>query len=194
MENFTIYNPTKLFFGKDVVKNLGKTVNPFGKKALFVYGGGSIKRNGAYDQVVNQLQSNNIQILEYSGIKSNPLIEDVDIASKIARKAQVDFIVAVGGGSVIDSAKIMSLTIPVESDCWDIVTGKIKPQRSIPLIDVLTVAATGTEMNMFAVVQNNKTREKLGYSNSLIYPKFSFLDPQAICQINRHISHCLCYF
>ena len=156
MENFTMYNPTKLFFGKDVVNNLGKTVSPHGNKVLFVYGGGSIKRNGAYDQVIQQLQNNNIQIIEYSGIKPNPIVEDVDEASQIARKEKVDFIVAVGGGSVIDSAKIMSVTIPVDSGGWDIVTGKVKTQRNLPLIDVLTVAATGTEMNMFAVVQNNE--------------------------------------
>ena len=112
----------------------------------------------------------------------------------------MDFIVAVGGGSVIDSAKIMSVTIPVDSGGWDIVTGKVKTQRNLPLIDVLTVAATGTEMNMFAVVQNNETREKLGYSNSLMYPKYSFLDPQYTMSVPKDytaygitdlIAHCL---
>ena len=86
-----MYNPTKLFFGKDVVNNLGKTVSPHGNKVLFVYGGGSIKRNGAYDQVIQQLQNNNIQIIEYSGIKPNPIVEDVDEASQIAKEGKGGF-------------------------------------------------------------------------------------------------------
>ncbi|MBU2649627.1 MAG: iron-containing alcohol dehydrogenase [Bacteroidetes bacterium] len=111
MENFILYNPTKLYFGRDVVAGLGKTVESLGKTALLVYGGGSIKRNGIYDQIMAQLEGRGIRVIEYSGIKPNPLVDDVDKASELARKEKVDFIVAVGGGSVIDSAKVMSVAV-----------------------------------------------------------------------------------
>jgi len=177
MENFTLYNPTCLYFGKDVTEKLGKTVSQIGKKVLLVYGKGSVKQSGAYDAVLNQLQSVNAQLFEYGGIKSNPIIEDVDAAAKLGRENQVDVVIAVGGGSVIDSAKIISIGIGVEHGSWDFMSGKAKPSKAVPLIAVLTLAATGTEMNPYAVVQNNKTLEKIGYGHKLIYPAYSFLDP-----------------
>jgi len=200
MENFILYNPTKLFFGRDVVAGLGKTVESLGKTALLVYGGGSIRRNGIYDQVMAQLEGSGIKVIEYSGIKPNPLVDDVDKASELARKEKVDFIVAVGGGSVIDSAKVMSVTIPQEGPAWDLVKGKVKAKAGIPLVAVLTLAATGTEMNMFAVVQNPETKEKLGCREPLMYPAYSYLDPQYTFSVNRDytswgitdlIAHCL---
>lgn len=178
MENFILYNPTKLHFGKGVVSSLGKVVSAYGKKVLLVYGKNSIKKNGIYNDVVNQLNENSIEYFEYSGIKSNPVIDDVDAAAKLGREKNVDLILAVGGGSVIDSAKIISLAIPVENPAWDIIEGKVKPVKSIPLVSVLTLAATGTEMNPFAVVQNQQLKKKIGYFSPLIYPKNSFLDPE----------------
>ncbi|MCK9399419.1 MAG: iron-containing alcohol dehydrogenase [Bacteroidales bacterium] len=177
MENFILYNPVKLHFGKNVVENLGKSVSHYGKKVLLVYGGGSIKRNGIYDQVIDQLRKAGTEVFEYPGIRPNPVIEDVNAAADLGRKKHVDIILAVGGGSVIDSAKIISITIPVDHSGWEFIKGKAKPKTAVPLIAVLTLAATGTEMNRFAVVQNNKTREKLGYGDPLTYPKESFLDP-----------------
>ncbi len=115
--------------------------------------------------------------MEYSGIKPNPVIEDVDAAAKLGRTFKPDLIVAVGGGSVIDSAKIISITTPVDHSGWLFMNGKTKPKVAVPLIGVLTLAATGTEMNQFAVVQNNETKEKPGFGNKLIYPRHSFLDP-----------------
>ncbi|MCK4288880.1 MAG: iron-containing alcohol dehydrogenase [Bacteroidales bacterium] len=171
MENFIAYNPTKLHFGKNVVDDLGKAVNEFGKKVLLVYGGGSIKKNGIYDNVIKQLKSINSQVFEYPGIKPNPVVEDVNAAAELGRKNNVDVILGVGGGSVIDSAKIISITIPVNNTCWDFYENKIKPQKAIPVISVLTLAATGTEMNPYAVIQNNKTRQKWGYGNDLLYLK-----------------------
>ena len=186
MENFISYNPTKLHFGKNVTDNLGKTIAKFGKRVLLIYGGGSIKNNGIYDRVIQQLKSINAEIFEYSGIKSNPLFEDVDAAAKLGRKNKIDVILAVGGGSVIDSSKMTSITIPVENvSSWDLIKGKVLPQTSIPLISVLTVAATGTEMNTIAVLQNNTTKEKLGYRNSFIFNRHSFLDPQFTYSVSR---------
>ncbi len=178
MENFVAFNPTRLHFGKGVIGDLGKTVLLYGKTVLLVYGKGSVVRNGIYKQVHDQLSAAGCTIFEYSGIRPNPVIDDVDAAAKIGRDHKVDAIVAVGGGSVIDSAKIISISIPVAHSGWDFMSGKKRPQSAVPLIAVLTLAATGTEMNCFAVVQNQETREKPGYGHPLVYPKHSFLDPE----------------
>lgn len=156
---------------------LGKAVSKYGKRVLLIYGGGSIRKNGIYDQVMAQLNKTGAEVFEYPGIRPNPLIEDVDKAAALGRDNKADVVLAVGGGSVIDSAKIISITIPVNHSGWDFIKGKAKPKSAIPLISVLTLAATGTEMNRFAVVQNNKTKEKLGFGDPLTYPKESFLDP-----------------
>ena len=182
------------------MEGMGDTIKPLGNKALFVSGGGSIKKNGIYDQVMGQLDEAGIEVIEYSGIKPNPLVDDVDKAAEMGRKENVDFIIAVGGGSVIDSAKVMSVAIPQDGPAWELVKGSVKASSSLPLVAVLTLAATGTEMNMFAVVQNPETKEKLGFRNPLMYPKYSYLDPQYTYSVSRDytswgitdlIAHCL---
>jgi len=177
MERFTIYNPTKLHFGADVVENLGKSVAHYGTKVLLVYGKGSVIKYGYYDQVVKQLKSAGLEIVEYGGIKPNPVIEDVRKASDLAKKEGVEAVVALGGGSVIDSAKIMALSIASGLDGWDIMNHKVKPTASLPLICVLTLAATGTEMNGAAVVQSHETGKKIGFVTDLAFPVVAFLDP-----------------
>ena len=177
MENFIFYNPVKLHFGRGVVGKLGNVISKYGNRVLFVYGGGSIKKNGIYEQLIEQLSLSGAEVFEYCGIRPNPIIEDVDAAAALGREKQVDVILAAGGGSVIDSAKIIGITIPVNHSGWDFMIDKVKPAAAIPLISVLTLAATGTEMNRFAVVQNNATKEKFGYGNRLTYPRESFLDP-----------------
>jgi len=200
MENFVYHNPTRLHFGRDVIRNLGRSAKGLGSKALLVYGKGSIKSNGIYDQVTEQLKQSGISWVEYEGIRPNPIIEDVEAAASLGRNDNVDMIIAVGGGSVIDSAKFISITVPQAGPAWDLVKGTIKPGTNIPLIAVLTLAATGTEMNKFAVVQNNATKEKLGFGNNLIYPRYSFLDPQYTISVPKNytsfgitdlIAHCL---
>ena len=178
MENFTAYNPTKLHFGKNVTENFGETTLEYGKKVLLIYGKGSVQRNGIYDKVMKQLQSVNAEIFEYNGIKPNPIVDDVSEAAQIGKLNNIDVIVAVGGGSVIDSAKITALAIANNTDPWAIMKYKVKPKVTKPLIAVLTLAATGTEMNGAAVLQNHETGEKIGYVSSLNYPKHSFLDPE----------------
>ncbi len=177
MENFVIYNPVKVHFGKDVVSKLGKAATPLGKKALLVYGKGSVKRNGAYDQTVAALREGGVEIVEFDGIKSNPVIEDVDKAAALGRSENVDMVVAVGGGSVIDSAKYIAISIPVDHSGWEFAIGDKKPSEALPLIAVLTLAATGTEMNAVAVVQSDKEKKKVGNGHPLMFPKHSFLDP-----------------
>jgi len=178
MENFISHNPTSLHFGKGVIETIARTVKPLGSKVLLVYGKGSVKRSGLYDRIVAQLSLAGATIYEYSGIQSNPLVEDVDKAAAIGRENEVDYIIAVGGGSVIDSAKIISITIPVNHSAWKFYEYKAKPVKSVPLVAVLTLAATGTEMNPFAVLQNPATGRKDGYGSPLCFPLHSFLDPE----------------
>ena len=178
MEKFIAHNPTILHFGKNVVDDLGATVAKYGKRILVVYGKGSVKKTGLYDKVLDQLKTIGAEVFEYEGIKPNPIVQDVDAAAAIGRKNNVDVVLAVGGGSVIDSAKIISITIPVEHTAWDFYSYKAKPMKAVPLITVLTLAATGTEMNPFAVLSNMETMNKDGYRSDLIFPAHSFLDPQ----------------
>lgn len=177
MENFTIYNPVKVHFGAGVVEQLGTVIAPIHKKILLVYGQGSIRSNGLYDLVMKQLSSAGCQVWEYSGIKSNPLIEDVDAAAELGRDNGVGLVLAVGGGSVIDSAKIIAAAIVATVPAWDLVSRKTKPSGALPVIAVLTLAATGTEMNPFAVVQNQQLGIKTSFSSPYSFPVHSFLDP-----------------
>jgi len=144
---------------------------------LLLYGGGSIKKSGLYDRVMNDLAAHGFSVTEFSGIRSNPIIEDVDAAAALGRDHGVDVILAVGGGSVIDSAKIVSVAIPVQRAAWDFFDGQLKPDRAIPLVAVLTLAATGSEMNPFAVVSNHTRGIKGAFGCPLTFPKHSFLDP-----------------
>jgi alcohol dehydrogenase YqhD (iron-dependent ADH family) len=185
MENFVMYNPVKLHFGDGVTDKIGKVTTDYGKKVLLVTGQGSAKASGAWDQVMSRLKEAGLDITEFSGIKSNPIIEDVDKAAALAKEKKVDVIVALGGGSVIDSAKIIALAAKYDGLAWDIMEEKHKPTDALPLIAVLTLAATGTEMNHFAVVQNNCQQIKKGYGNQLVYPKHSFLDPSFTLTVSR---------
>ena len=178
IKNFTAYNPTRLHFGKGVVETLGETVKNYSNKVLLVYGRESVKKYGIYAEVANELTKAGVEWVEYGGIKPNPVIEDVRKAAAFGMESKVGAVVALGGGSVIDSSKIIAAAIATGIEPWDIVSWKNHPAGSLPLICVLTLAATGTEMNAAAVVQNPKTKEKLGYVNPVLFPKESFLDPQ----------------
>jgi len=177
IENFIAYNPTRLHFGTGVVETLGKTVKQYGNRVLLIYGKGSVKKYGYYDQVTSQLENAGLQIIEYSGIKPNPLIDDVRKAIALGKEKNIDVIVALGGGSVIDSSKITGLGVANDIEPWEFMTWQAVPKKSIPLVTVLTLAATGTEMNAAAVLQNRETGKKVGFVNPLLFPKDSFLDP-----------------
>lgn len=177
MENFVAHIPTALHFGKGCVEQLGEASGKPGKRALLIYGKGSVLKNGSYADTKRQLESAGIDIFEYNGIKPNPLAEDVDAAAKTGIENNIDFIVAVGGGSVIDSAKITAVCIATGAKAWDVMKMKVKQVSAVPLIAVLTLAATGTEMNPVAVLQNPGTREKIGYRHESMFPAHSFLDP-----------------
>ncbi|MCX6288051.1 MAG: iron-containing alcohol dehydrogenase [Bacteroidetes bacterium] len=177
MENFTAYNPTVLHFGRNILTALSSTLKEYGTRVLFIYGKGSIKTSGLYDQIRSYLSQAGLEVCEYEGIKSNPLIEDVDMAAATGRANKVDVILAVGGGSVIDSAKVIAATIPVQHTGWNFLDGNAKPKLAVPIVAVLTLAATGSEMNPFAVITNTATRQKWAFGSPLTFPKHSFLDP-----------------
>lgn len=203
MENFVFYNPTKLHFGKGIIAKLGKTIKKYGNKVLLIYGQSSIKYNGIYHQIISELNKEKISFIEYGGIRPNPIIEDVYSAISLGKLNNIEVVLAVGGGSVIDSAKIIAAGIPVKDDVWDYFNGNANPNKTLPLITVLTIAATGSEMNSFAVIQNNHVQQKIGIGSPLLFPKESFLDPEFTYSVSKHqtacgisdiISHCLEYW
>jgi alcohol dehydrogenase YqhD (iron-dependent ADH family) len=177
MENFIAFNPTKVHFGRNVLDTLGKEASAYGKKALLMHGKGSALMNGSYPRVIDQLSAYSIEVVEYNGIKSNPVITDVDKAAQKGIASAADMVVAIGGGSVIDSAKITAICMAQKCKGWDVMDNSVRVSSSVPLIAVLTLAATGTEMNSIAVLQNTETREKFGFSDPVMFPKHSFLDP-----------------
>ncbi len=177
MENFIAYNPTKLYFGNNVINNLPTEIEKLGQKVLLLTGKGSVKKYGYYDQVIQQLKNAGKQIVEFSGIKPNPIVEDADKAVSLAHSEKIDFIVALGGGSVIDTAKLVNMAYANNLPVWSIMKKEVNPETKVPLFAILTLAATGTEMNGAAVLQNHQTNEKIGYFSPLMYPTASFLDP-----------------
>ncbi|MFY4775440.1 iron-containing alcohol dehydrogenase [Metabacillus sp. RGM 3146] len=178
MENFTYKNPTKLIFGKGQVKEIKNEVPQYGKKVLITYGGGSIKRNGLYDQVISLLEEIGLEVSELSGIEPNPRLTTVKKGVEICKNENIDFILAVGGGSVIDCTKAIAAGAKYDGDAWDIVTKKHMPSDALPFGTVLTLAATGSEMNSGSVITNWETQEKYGWGSPLTFPKFSILDPE----------------
>ena len=192
MYNFSLNIPTKILFGTEGRKQLASIVLSYGKKILLVYGGESIKRIGLYDEIIDSLKGQNAEIFELNGVTSNPRHTKVDDGARICKEKNIAVILAVGGGSVIDCAKAVSVTANVDSDCWNIITKKTAPHEAIPVITVLTVAGTGTEMNNSCVISNTELRIKRGYSNDLLYPKVSFLDPALTFSVSAFQTACGC--
>ncbi|QBD84146.1 iron-containing alcohol dehydrogenase [Clostridium tetani] len=177
MLNFNYSIPTKIFFGKGQIEILGKEIKKYGNKVLIVYGGGSIKKNGVYDEIVNIFKDNNINFWELSGVEPNPRITTVRKGIKVCKENDIDFILAVGGGSSIDCSKVIAAGYYYKGDPWDIVLNSSKIENAIPLGTILTLSATGSEMNAGAVITNLETNEKLGTHHPSMAPKFSILDP-----------------
>lgn len=174
--NFVYQNPVKILFGKGQIAQLSKQI-PADAKILLTYGGGSIFQNGVYEQVKKALEGRNI--VEFGGIEANPTYETLMQAVELGRKEEITFLLAVGGGSVLDGTKFIAAAIPFEGDdAWQIVTGQAKYKTAIPLGSVLTLPATGSEMNYYAVISKKSTHEKKGMGGPLVYPKFSILDPE----------------
>lgn len=175
MENFEFFNPVKILFGKGQIAKLRGAV-PAGARLLVTYGSGSIKRNGVYDQVMANLQGHTVS--EFSGIEPNPAYETLMKAVEVVKRERIDFLLAVGGGSVLDGTKFIAAAARFEGEPWDILAKHALVSAAVPLGAVLTLPATGSEMNFFAVVSRAGTQEKFPFSSPLIYPKFSIIDPQ----------------
>ena len=186
MKNFEFFNPTRIIFGKGTIAKLSKRV-PRKARVMLLYGGGSIKENGVYDQVMDALKKH--EVLEFGGIEANPDYATLLKAIKRARKKQVDFLLAVGGGSVIDGTKFISLASPNESiDPWDILVRDSAKglKKAIPFGTVLTLPATGSEFNHNAVISRRETEEKLSFATNLVYPRFSILDPETTYSLPKN--------
>ncbi len=175
---FVFQNPTKLIFGKDQNSALAAEVKKYGKRVLLVYGGGSIKRNGLYEQVLEQLEEEGVTVTELAGVEPNPRLTTVNKGIELCREQQVELVLAVGGGSVIDAAKAIAVGAKLEGDMWDVITKKATPTDALPLGTVLTLAATGSEMNANSVITNWEINQKLGWNSPLSFPAFSILDPK----------------
>ena len=175
MEAFNLYLPTQLIFGKDRLGELKDKIAPYGKKVLLTYGGGSIKKIGLYDKVLEQLEG--CEVFELAGIEPNPKIESVRKGVEICKKEGIDFIVAVGGGSVIDATKNIAAGAFYDGDPWDLVLDSSKIGRTVPFFVVLTLAATGSEYDGAGVISNPETNEKLFLGAPNLFPVASFCDP-----------------
>jgi len=204
MENFVFYNPTKLVFGKNTVEQIGEYLKKDKiKKVLLLAGGGSIKKNGVYEKVVRSLIENSIEKVEVWGVRANPVVSKVREAIDVARKEKVDAILAVGGGSVIDSGKAVAAGVMYEGDVWDFYQGKATPKDALPLYTILTLSATGTEMNGGTVVTNEELLEKFSFWSVHTFPKVSIVDPEVQYSLPPHqtvngavdaISHVMEYY
>ncbi|WP_223555778.1 MULTISPECIES: iron-containing alcohol dehydrogenase [Lysinibacillus] len=177
MDSFTFYNPVKLHFGEDALEKLPKEIAQYGKKVLVVYGGGSIKKNGVYNAVIEKLHEADKTIFELSGVEPNPRVETARLGIDICKREGIDLVLAVGGGSVIDCSKLIVAGAKYDGDAWDIVKRKVFVQDALPLGTVLTLAATGSEMNSGSVITNAATEEKLSWGSPAAFPKFSILNP-----------------
>lgn len=175
MENFIFYNPVKILFGKGQIANVTNEI-PADAKILITYGGGSIKANGVYEQVKSALAGRNV--FEFGGIEPNPHLETLLQAVELIRREGIDFILAVGGGSVLDGTKFIAAAVPFVGDPWNILAKQAPVTAALPFGAVLTLPATGSEMNTNSVVTKWETKEKLFFSSPLVFPRFSVLDPE----------------
>lgn len=175
MNNFSFQNPVKLLFGKGQISKLSKEI-PEDARILFLYGGGSIKANGVHDQVLKALAGRNF--VEFAGVEPNPTYETLMQAVEVCRTRGLDFILAVGGGSVADGAKFIAAAVHFKGEPWDILSRGALITSALPIGVVLTLPATGSEMNKGSVISRKATREKLAFGSPHVFPRFSILDPE----------------
>lgn len=178
MNNFVFQNPTKIIFGRGTEKAVGKETLAYSKNILLHYGGGSIKKTGLYDRIVQSLKEAGIHWVELPGVQPNPRLSLVREGIRICKQEKLDFILAVGGGSAIDSAKAIAMGVVYDGDVWDIYAGKVNPTSALPVGTVLTIPAAGSEASTASVITNEDGWLKRGFNSEIIYPKFSILNPE----------------
>ena len=201
MNNFTYYNPTKIEFGKEKENNIGKYLAEAGiKKVLLHYGAGSIKRNGLYERIIISLNKNNIEFQELSGVVSNPLLSKVNEGITLAKENNIEAILAVGGGSVADSAKAIAAGAKYDGDVWDFFIHKAQITEALPVFTVMTLSATASEMNGNSVIINDDTKQKYSIASVLVNPVVSVINPELMATVSKDylaysavdiISHCI---
>ncbi|MBQ6479229.1 MAG: iron-containing alcohol dehydrogenase [Erysipelotrichaceae bacterium] len=184
MENFVHDIPTKVFFGKGTISHLDEALRPYGKNVLLTYAGGSIKKIGLYDEIMKILKEGGYQVFEMGGIEPNPRIESVERGVALCQEHQIDVLLAVGGGSTIDCSKAICCGYYYEGDLWDMVKHAKGEKKALPLVDILTISATGSDFDNFGVITNPETNEKIG--TSLIYPNVSILDPTYTFSVSKY--------
>jgi alcohol dehydrogenase len=177
MKNFEFYSPTNIIFGKNVISRIGEESKAYGKTALLLYGKGSLKQNGLYDLIVKELTKYGIRIVEHPGVQPNPVLPHALEGIRIAKAESVDFIVAAGGGSVIDEAKGIAAGVYAQADLWDYYSKKASVEKALPIVAVQTQPATSSETNAAGVLTNPDRGEKFGIRSPHLIPKLAFLDP-----------------
>lgn len=177
MNNFDLYLNTHVFFGRKAASNIPQNINGYGNRVLMVYGGGSIFKNGVYEEVTTILQNGGIEYIELGGIDPNPRIASVREGAKICKENNIDVVLAVGGGSTVDCAKAIAAAACYSGDAWDLVLDKSKVTKALPIFVVLTVAATGSEMDCGAVISNPETKDKYDFDSPWMRPSCAFMDP-----------------
>ena len=177
MNNFSYRNPTEIIFGKGVLSSLGEKASPLGQRALLVYGRESAKKYGTYQLVMEQLRGKGIEVSELGGVQENPLLSLARKGIFLAREYKIDFVVAVGGGSVMDTAKVIAAGAKTDADMWDVFCRKASIGGALKMIAVVTVPASASEANQVAVITNDELSMKAGISHPALYPEVAFLDP-----------------
>ncbi len=190
MNNFIYDIPTRVYFGEDQLGHLGEELSKYGKRVLLTYGGGSIKKIGLYDKVVEEIKKAGLELFELSGIEPNPRVSSVNQGADICKKENIDVLLAVGGGSVIDCTKYIGAATYYDGDAWDILLQKVPVEKCLPIIDVLTLSATGSEMDCGGVISNPETKDKIGLMFPVMQPKVSFLDPTNTYTVSRYQTAC----
>ncbi len=190
MNSFVYDIPVKVYFGENQLGNLGKELKNYGTRVLMVYGGGSIKKIGLYDKVVTEIEKAGLELFELSGIEPNPRITSVNKGAEICKKEKIDVLLAVGGGSTIDATKFIGAGAFYDGDVWDILTRKAEVKDCLPIITILTLSATGSEMDNGGVISKLETNEKIGYGHPKMLPKVSFLDPTNTYSVNPYQTAC----
>ncbi|MDF9824219.1 alcohol dehydrogenase YqhD (iron-dependent ADH family) [Breznakia sp. PF5-3] len=184
MNNFTYYVPVRIHFGKGEISKLHDEITSIGKNVLLVYGGGSIKRIGVYDQVIEQLKDCNV--FELGGVDPNPRLKSVEDGALICKENHIDVVLAVGGGSSIDCAKAICAAAYYDGNPWDFIVDSSLIKKALPLVSVLTLSATGSEMDNTAVITNPQTKDKRGFGSRHLFPKVSILDPTYTYSVSKY--------
>ena len=190
MNSFIYDIPTKIYFGENQLCHLGAELSVHGKRVLLAYGGGSIKQSGLYDAVMAEIQKAGLVAFELSGIAPNPRVESVREGARICKEQQIDMVLAVGGGSVLDAAKWIAAAACVEHDAWDFFDKWAPVERALPVVTVLTLSATGSEMDCGGVISNPDTKDKIGRMERPLLPRASFLDPTVTYSVSRYQTAC----